>query len=201
VLLEDFVVDSARSAIKFGMQGLTPVENITVRDFHGTMSSKGLDISHDMGQEDYRNLSICRSSFDRTSYPLRISIRDNAENWGGKGRGVASVVGVELSDLDFMVPEDGSRFVIHGFDKDNIVRDVKIQNMRVNGRLLEDSDADPSGEGILSVGPFVSNITIQGRPVKLPPWPEIKSGKGTPPPSKSRAGKAWEERSRTNSSR
>lgn len=194
VLLEDFVADSARSAIKFGMQGVTSVNNVTVRDFHGTMSSKGLDISHDMGQADYRNFRILDSTFDRSGIPLRITIRDNAKNWGGKGRGVASVVGLELNNVDFIVDENSAKFSMSGYDPDNIVRDVTLNNVKVNGKLLSPSDVGQGKEKLIEIGPYVANVKVQGQAIAIAPWPPKKPGKGTPPPSQSRAGKNWEEK-------
>lgn len=192
VVLEDMVADSARSQIKFGMQGLAAVVDVTVRDFHGTAGAKGLDISHDMGQADYRKIRFFDSSFDRNGYPLRITIRDDASNWGGKGRGVASVVGVEFNNVDFYVGEGKSLFRISGYDPDNIARDLVFQNVRVNGKLLTDSDIG-QGEGkLVTIGPYVANVKVQGTELKLAPWPPKKAVE-SPPPSKSRAGKAWEE--------
>lgn len=192
VLLEDVVADSARSSIKFGMQGITPVMNVTVRDFHGTRGAKGLDISHDLGQSDYRNIRILDSTFTRSGYPLRITVRDNARNWGGSGCGVASVVGVELNRVNFDVPEDQGKFYFAGYDPDNVVRDIVLNEVVVSGKPLTAADVGAGKDKRIEIGPYVANVTVGGEAVAIPEWPPKKEVKN-PPPSKSRAGKTWEE--------
>ena len=194
VLIEDMVADSARSSLKFGLQANRPIVNITVKNFHGIRGGKGFDICHDAGQEDYRNIHILDSTFDRCDgYPLRAIIRDKNSK-GAWPRGVGSVVGIQLERVEFRLTNpDDSKMTFSGYDNNNVIRDIRFQDVTINGNVLTAADFGKNQSVV--IGPYVLDVLAQGKAVELPPKPPEKKAVKDPPPSKSRAGKAWEEKS------
>lgn len=157
VTIDDLVVDAVMSAIKFGMQGMSPVRNITVSDFHGIGSSKGVDISHDCGKQEYRDIDIVDSTFARTtSFPFRIVVRDKNNNQWPKGW--AHISGVRLTRVAFERASTPPA-VIAGHATDGMVRDVVLQDVQVGGELL--TTFGP----LLRRGRFVDGVRIQGRTI------------------------------------
>lgn len=102
---------------------------------------------------------------------------------------MASVVGVELNRVEFDVPEDQGGFCFAGYDSNNVVRAIVLNDVVVGGKPLTPEDVGAGKDKRIVIGPYVADVTVAGKVITIPPWPEKKTG-NNPPPSRSRAGAA-----------
>ena len=163
VHFEDIVADTTKDGFKIGMQGLTEVHHVTVKDLHVIRCYKGIDLIHYYGTANFRDCRFinCRiekvegkaTPSNRGSTPLRMIIHHRIDK--AYPNGVGSIYNIEVTGLQ--VDEPGPNpIILEGFDASNNVRDILINNSYLGGQKIE------AQESKKYLRKFVRRVVVDG---------------------------------------
>jgi hypothetical protein len=160
VRISDVVIDNRIVGVKVGMQGAQPVRNAHVSDVHIINCHKGIDLMHDYGKAEYRDIVFENITIEQAhgGEPVRAIIRFNQKP--GWPRGVGPISDITFRNIH--IGESNKPLLLQGYDATNSVKNITLSDIYIKEKRLLKPDES------LRIGPFVSGVTLQGKPIPLP---------------------------------